>query len=366
MLGLKGLPATSGGIERHVQEIGQRLVAKGHRVIVFCRPHYTQRTDNYLGMELVRLPSLPSKHLDAITHTTLASIMVNYHIDIVHYHAIGPSLVSFLARMKNKRVVTTVHSLDWQREKWNWLARLPLRLGEWTATHFAHSTIAVSRGLKKYLEDRYLKPVTYIPNGFSEPDPRKPSLIRELGLNGNDYALFVGRLTPEKGIHHLLAAHKAWTDAPVLVIAGGEQFGDTYTKRLRQEAGRNVIFTGEISGPLLAELYTNARLFVLPSDLEGYPIVLLEAMSYGLPIITSDIDPNREAMGNAGELFPPADTEALNRRLISLWSDETRRNELSLFAIQRAAQEYSWNITTGKLEEVYYQTMDCVFSNTID
>jgi glycosyltransferase involved in cell wall biosynthesis len=354
MVGLKGLPALSGGIERHVEEVGKRLVAHGHRVTVFCRPSYTHRSGDYLGMELVSVPSIATKHFDAITHTTLSALAAaGSSCDIVHYHAIGPSLVDFISRLAGQKTVVTVHSLDWQREKWGKLARIPLRFGEWTATKIPHATVAVSRWLADYLEKHYHRPIAYIPNGFAEPDPHPPDLIRRWGLAGGDYVLYVGRLTPEKGVHHLLEAHKRWQGAPPLVIAGSEQFGSGYTQQLQGMAARNVIFTGEISGQLLAELYTNTRIFVLPSDLEGHPIVLLEAMSYGLPIIASDIVPNREALDDASRFFRQGDVADLTGKLQALWDDEAERECLSRLARERATQEYNWDITVGQLEEVY-------------
>jgi glycosyltransferase involved in cell wall biosynthesis len=358
MVGLKGLPALSGGIERHVEEVGRRLVAHGHRVTVFCRPSYTHRSGRYLGMELVTIPSIATKHFDAITHTALAALAAaGSSCDIVHYHAIGPSLVDFISRLAGQKTVVTVHSLDWQREKWGKLARIPLRFGEWTATKVPDATIAVSRWLVDYLEKHYQHPIAYIPNGFAEPDPRPPDLIRRLGLTGGDYILYVGRLTPEKGVHHLLEAHKRWEGAPPLVIAGGEQFGSSYTQQLHSIVGERVIFTGEITGHLLAELYTNARIFVLPSDLEGHPIVLLEAMSYGLPIIASDIVPNQEALGAVSWFFRQGDVAELQGKLQALWNDDAERERLSSLARERAAQEYNWDITVGQMEEVYLSIM---------
>jgi glycosyltransferase involved in cell wall biosynthesis len=246
MIGQKGVPATHGGVERHVEELGARLVGLGHEVTVFTRSNYTDSgLREHRGMRLVSVPTIGTKHLDAIVHSILCTFACwSGGYDVVHYHAIGPCLASPLARLRGRRVVATIHGQDWRRGKWGPLASGVLRLGEWMALHVPNVTICVSATLAKEYRDRTGRDVRYVPNGVSIDPGDDTSVLEELGVTPGDYLLFAGRLVPEKGLHHLLAAHAALLDAPALVVAGDTSHSGAYVEAIRQAAGAGVVFAG--------------------------------------------------------------------------------------------------------------------------
>ena len=210
MIGQKGYPPVHGGIEKHVAELAERLGQDGFDITIYSRPHYSrhQGETGLKGVTVRRLPSIPTKHLDAISHSLLATCdSLPRSFDIVHYHALGPGLLAGLPRWLSRKVsVVTVHGLDWQREKWGLFARSVLRLGEYACVHLPHRTVVVSQALQAYFRERHGCETDYIPNGITAPDYREPEMIRERGISGR-YLLFVGRLVPEKGCHLLLEAY---------------------------------------------------------------------------------------------------------------------------------------------------------------
>ena len=359
MIGQKGWPPVHGGIERHVAELAVRLAARGVLVDLYSRPHYSDaRGEVAPGLRVRRLPSIPTKHLDAITHSALATLdVLPRRVDIVHYHALGPGLLAGAARwLGGKGTVVTVHGLDWQREKWGPVARAVLRGGERACVRQPHRTIVVSRALQDYFRERRGCETVLIPNGISPPVYRAPRLLRERGVPQR-YVLFVGRLVPEKGCHLLTAAWARLPEATrrevALVIAGDTGFTDAYVRRLRAEAPPETIFLGFVHGEILDELYTNAELVALPSTLEGLSIALLEGMSYGRCCVVSDIPPNREAAGGCARLFPSGDAEALARELAALLDDPAARARLGAAAQLHAIEHYSWDRAAEQTEALY-------------
>jgi len=360
MLGTKGIPATWGGVERHVEEIATRLVAMGHDVTVYCRPYYTTTKDEYYkGVHLKKIPTVPSKDLDAVVHTffsTLHLMLEDY--DVVHYHAIGPATLSLLPRLGGKKVVVTVHGLDWQREKWeSKKAQLFLKFGEYAAVKFPDATITVSRYLKDYLEKKYGKTVNYIPSAVTDPVLRKPNLIRQYGLEGNDYILFVARLVPEKGCHFLIDAYKRLNTKYKLVIAGGSSHSDEYVEELHRQGEGIAVFTGYIYGELLQELYTNAYCYVHPSTIEGLPVTLLEAMAYGNCIISSDVPANLEVVRDAGIIFKSRDVDDLQEALQTAIDSPILVRELKNRARALGVAEYNYDRITEKTERLYRRVL---------
>lgn len=355
MIGQKGVPATHGGVERHVEELGARLVGLGHDVTVFTRPNYTDpQLREYRGMRLVSLPTLNSKHLDAIIHSILASFATWVgKYDVVHYHAIGPCLASPIARLRGRRVVATIHGQDWRRGKWGRVASAVLHLSEWMALHVPHATISVSETLAKRYREESGCPVIYIPNGISIDLGDDTAVLREFGLSDGCYILFAGRLVPEKGAHYLIEAHgRAGIDVP-LVIAGDSSNSGTYVAQLHAAAAAGVVFTGYQYGARLAALFRHAALFVLPSDLEGLPIVLLEALSYGVPVLASDIAPNVEVLGGHGRYFAAGDVAGLSVALLKcLGNGDEMRTEAHTIA-ERALRDYDWDRVADETARVY-------------
>ncbi len=358
MLGQKGIPATYGGIERHVEELCMRLVDRGHDVTVYCRPYYTKIKGDYRGIRIVTIPSVRTKHLDTATHCALAipHILANNY-DIVHFHALGPSLFANLPQLRGMRTVVTVHGLDWQREKWGSFATWVLRRCEHTSIFYPDRTIVVSKALRDYFEDQYGKIVTYIPNGTVLPHMRQAEQIKAMGIEPGKYILFVGRLVPEKGCHYLLDAYRQLDTDMELVIAGGTSFSSEYVDKLHAMGGDRVRFLGYIYGDVLDELYSNANVFVLPSDLEGLPIALLEAMSFGNCCLTSNIPENLEVIGDCGETFRKGDVKDLAGKLAVLLENPERCKAMGTRAHRHVLETYDWDGVTLHTEAIYYSML---------
>ena len=233
MIGQKGVPATYGGIERHVEELGSRLAALGHDVTVFTRPSYTDRTlVDCRGMRLKSLPTIATKHLDAIVHSLLSSFACwSGDYDVVHYHALGPCLASPIARLRGRKVVATIHGQDWRRGKWGPFASTVLRLAEWMALRVPHTTISVSESLARSYRKETGREVTYVPNGIKIDRGDDVSVLDEFGLQDGAYVFFAGRLVPEKGAHYLLEAHRRVQTGLPLAIAGDSSNSDQICDR---------------------------------------------------------------------------------------------------------------------------------------
>ena len=364
-IGQRGVPATIGGIEHHVEEIGARLVARGHDVTVYTRANYvSNHVTEYRGMRVRYIPTAPTKHLEALVHsgrsTAVAMMPGPNHADILHYHAIGPSVFTPLPRALTSRgVVLTVHGLDYDRDKWGVGARTALRSAGWISAHVPHATITVSKNLADFYLRRYGRVAHYIPNGVAAPVDRPPRLIDErFGLRGRDYALFLGRLVPEKAPDLLLRAFHTVDTSSRLVIAGGSSFTDRYVQQLEALAARDprVLMVGTVQGELLQELYSNAALFVLPSRLEGLPLTLLEAASYRLPLVASDIPPPREIIGDdgpGGRMFPSGDENALAAALTETLEDLDAAFAGARLLGDRVTGDYDWDRATDATEAVY-------------
>lgn len=360
MIGQKGYPPIHGGIEKHVAELAARLGPLGFTVDIYSRPHYSSARGpaDLDGVRVVRLPSIPTKHLDAISHTVLATGHVLLQdVDIVHYHALGPGLLAGLPRLLGRaRTVVTVHGLDWQRDKWGPLARRVLQVGETASAALPNRTIVVSRALRDHFLQAHRRAATYIPNGITEPVLRAPDLIREHGVTG-PFVLFVGRLVPEKGCHLLL---EAWGRLPAetrravqLVIAGDAGFTSGYVETLKKAAPAGVKFVGFVHGPVLEELFSSAEIMVLPSTLEGLSITLLEGMSYGRCCLVSDIPPNLEAAGGHAASFASGDVRQLRDSLEALLADPDRRALLGAAARTHVLASYSWDRVAEMTAAVY-------------
>ena len=368
-IGQRGVPATIGGIEHHVEEIGSRLVDRGHDVTVYTRGNYTpSRAPEYRGMRVRYIPTAPTKHLEALVHSGLSTVVAMGpgadRADILHYHAIGPSVFTPLPRALTRcGVVLTIHGLDYDRDKWGMGARAALKSAGWISAHVPHATITVSKNLADFYLERYGRVAHYIPNGVAPAVRRAPDLIRErFGLQGGDYALFLGRLVPEKAPDLLLRAFSDVDTTARLVIAGGSSFTDTYVHELEVLAARDprVLLVGSVHGELLQELYTNAALFVLPSRLEGLALTLLEAASYQLPLVASDIAPNREVVGEdsaGGRLFASGDAKGLSAALAMTLTDQTGARQGARLLGDRIVSEYDWDAATDSTESVYEQVL---------
>ena len=354
MLGSKGIPAEHGGIERHVEEVALRLARRGHRVDVFTRAHHSVREPFLDGVRLRRRPSIPTKHLDAATHTALCALEValSARYDILHIHGIGPGL--FAGWTPGVRSVFTYHAQDWRQRKWGALARWFLRRGEANAMRRADAVITVSRLLQKYVQDTHGRACTYIPNGaravVAAPDVR---LLQRWELTPRHYFLFVGRLIADRGIGTLVDAFARLPTSMRLVIAGEAQLPHAAFQALRAQAGNGVLFVGQQDNDSLDALYAHAYLCVHPSEVEGMPIAVLDAMAHAQAVVVSDIPENVEAIGDAGVTFPVGDASALAATLTALLDAPDRVRMLGERAQERARTFYDWDDVARQTERVY-------------
>lgn len=362
MIGQKGIATGAGGVEKHVEEIAKRLVEQGNEVTVYYRNTFiSEKMDSYKGIKLKQVKTVESKSLDAIVYTLRATLdAITGKYDIYHYHALGPASLSFIPKLLGKKVVVTIHGLDWQRAKWGKLAKFYLKFGEFIAGTLADQVISVSDGLKTYFIKKYKKRkdknTVFIPNGVCIEDNLKPELIKEYGINGQDYILFLARLVPEKGVHYLINAYKQLNTNFKLVIAGGSSFTDNYFDELQNisKDNENIIYTGNVSGNLLRELYSNCLFYVLPSDIEGMPLSLLEALSYGKYCLTSDIPENTAVIKEdfLGKKFIKSNVDDLRNKL-SLILDEKLYEGNEDKRRDYIFNNYDWNDITDKTMNVY-------------
>lgn len=363
MIGARGVPATFGGIERHVEELGAELAARGHEVHVFCRTNYS-RTDleRYRGMRLRYLPTVGTKHLDAIAHSAITTLVaMRESFDILHYHAIGPGMLAVLPRYLSQQagVVLTVHGRDDERAKWGRGAKAVLRTGSWLSARVPDVTVVVGRHLEQYYREAHGRAAVYVPNGVHAAVPRPAGgMLARLGLVSQRYVLFVGRLVPEKAPHVLVRAFERLPGDHRLVLAGDSSFTDGYTASIRELAARDprVVLAGYVYGDALEELYSNAAAFVLPSLLEGLPLTLLEAAAFGLPVVASGIPPHLEVLGTQGpgcHVVAPGDEGQLLSALCQVLADPQSERAGAARLRDHVLRAYRWDAAAQQTERVY-------------
>jgi glycosyltransferase involved in cell wall biosynthesis len=324
-IGQKGIPTKTGGVERQIEDLAVSLAQAGHEVFVYARSSYnTEKLREYHGVKVITIPSINSKNLDAITATAGACFHSLFHkYDIIHFQSIGPASLIWLAKLFNPRtpLVFTFHCQDYYHQKWGGLARWFLKFGETIGNRLADKVIVTSHSLWCYTADKYHNDPVYIPSAamIKEPLPAQKITAR-WGLTKDGYIAYIGRLVRHKGVHYLIAAYSKIKTDKKLVIVGDGAFTDDYVKELHQLAAGNpnIIFTGNQEGSVLQELFSNAAIFVQPSESEGLSFSLLEGMSYARPCLVSDIEPNLEAIGDTGVSFKNGSAEDLQAKLIGL------------------------------------------------
>lgn len=362
VLGTRGIPEVMGGVETHCQELYPRLVARGHQITLFGRIPYlkTNSPYEYRGINVIPLWAPKKKSLEAVLQTYLGVWHVFRHrreFDLLHIHAIGPALLIPLARLYNIPVVMTHHGPDYDRQKWGRLAKAVLRKGESWGCYCANEVITVSQHIALLVESMFKRKATYIPNGVNLPVLVPPGrIIEQYELLPNKYLLAAGRFVPEKGFHDLLDAFARYDTDWRLVIAGDADHEDAYSRSLKLQAAKDprVVLTGFIRGNDLAEVFSNAGLFVLPSYHEGLPIALLEAISYDLPILVSDIPANTELADATEESFPVGNVPVLAKML----EQKMTTNRREALARSRLDLEFNWDTVAQKTEEVYYKALN--------
>jgi glycosyltransferase involved in cell wall biosynthesis len=364
-IGGRGVVSKYSGIETYYEEVGRRLAGMGHQVTAYCRTYFTPPETEHNGMKVVRLPTIRSKHLETLVHTFLSTLHVLVQpCDMVHYHALGPALFSFIPRLAGKKTVVTVQGLDWQRKKWGRIASAVLRLGERGAVSLPTRTMVVSQALQKHYREGYGVETSYVPNGGVLRERRLPEKIFDWGLEPGRYILFLGRFSPEKGCHLLVEAYEKLDTDIKLVMAGGSSYCDDYSRRLQAHAGERIKMLDWVSGEALDELLTNAMVFVLPSDLEGLSLALLDAMGAGLCVLSSDVAENREAVDDAGFTFRRGDAADLADRLRFLMANPAVRKAAGRAAKRRIREHYQWPQIATEIERVYFEMMGWELAET--
>lgn len=361
MIGLRGIPATYGGVERAVEELSANLVGRGHEVTVYARNAYSDPGVGWhRGVKVVRLPQINTKHAEAVSHTALAvaHAVASRRYDLIHLHATGPGSFAPLLRLAGMPVVVTVQGLDWRREKWGRAARLALRMAARLVGRAPDRTIVVSRELKRHFRDAHSAETVYIPNGV-QADPEQPDdAAPGSGLTPDGFVLFLGRLVPEKHVHTLIEAYrKVQGDLP-LVIAGPDSHSPEYLERLEtlSAADDRVQLVGPQYGASKRWLMNNALTFVQPSSVEGLPIALLEALSAARYPIVSDIRENLEPVtvddDHLGLNVPVGDVPALTSAIETAVL-ATDRREVGLRLAAHVRSEYDWAGIAASTESVY-------------
>ena len=364
MLGHKRIPSREGGVEIVVGELATRMAAMGHDVTCFNRGgHHVSGVDfdekamtEYKGVKLKRVFTVDAKGLAAVTSSFFAAVKAAFgKFDVVHFHAEGPCAMLWIPKLFGKRCVATVHGLDHQRAKWGKFASFYIFAGEKCAVKFADEIIVLSENTQKYFEDTYSRKTVFIPNGVSK-NALKPAeeITERIGLEKDGYILYLGRLVPEKGIHYLIEAFKEIDTDKKLVIAGGASDSTEYADDLKKSACDNIIFTDFVKGGLLEELYSNAYIYVLPSDLEGMPLSLLEAMSYGNCCVTSDIHECKSVIGECGVTFKKGDVGDLKEKLQRLLNDSEAVEKYKSVSSDYVCNRFNWDEVTRRTLELYY------------
>ena len=371
LIGQKGIPAHFGGVERHVHDLAVRLVQSGASVIAYGRAWYTGDTpERYEGVRLVYTRGIRTKHLDTFTHTFTAVIhALREGVDVIHFHGVGPALWSWIPRLfaKEVTVVTTFHSIDRKHEKWGFFARLALRCGEYAACHFAHRTIAVSKTIAQYTRDVYDTESSYIPNAIEFYEPEEcTDVLDAFGIESCRYVLAVSRFIPHKGIHYLIEAWQGLRDRGALpedlrlVIVGDGYHTDAYAESLQNVVRHDdhIVFTGFQSGRSLRTLFSHAKLMVHPSDKEGLPITVLEAMGYALPVLLSDIPEHIEIGVSPQMRFRHGDVQDLKDVLLRVLKKSDRSMKIMGTKNRRVVEEnYSWKVVTRNILQLYRQAL---------
>lgn len=369
MIGHKRIPSREGGVEVVVEELALRLSARGNRVDAYNRfGHHVsgKKYDQeygwrgrkfYKGIRVYIVPTFRRSSLNAIVYSFFATIMALFHhYDVIHYHAEGPCAMLWLPHFLKRRIVVTIHGLDWQRAKWGNFASYVIKFGERMAAKYADDIIVLSENVRQYFADTYHREVTYIPNGISRPEPQGAALIREkYGLERDGYFLFLGRIVPEKGLHYLIEAFAGLETDKRLVIAGGSSQAMNYMEQIHRMAAKDdrILMTDFVQGQMLEELYANAYAFVLPSDVEGMAMTLLEAMSYGDCCLVSDIRENTEVVEDKALIFKKGDVKDLRSRLAWMLANPGEVCRMGEESADFICGKYDWDDVTERTLAVY-------------
>ena len=370
MLGHKRIPSREGGVEIVVEELSTRMVTKGHTVTCYNRRgHHVsgkefdrQTLSEYKGVRLKDVITIDRKGLAAMTSSFFAAIKASVgKYDIVHFHAEGPCAMIWIPKLFGKRCVCTIHGLDHKREKWTGFAKKYILFGEKMAVKFADEMIVLSQGVQEYFRQTYGRKTVFIPNGVIMPESKSADLITsQFDLHKNDYILFLGRIVPEKGLRYLVEAFKQVDTDKKLVIAGGSSDTEDFWNELKEMAqdDKRIVFTGFVQGQMLEELYSNAYVYTLPSDLEGMPLSLLEAMSYGNCCLVSDIAECAEVVEDKAVTFAKGNVADLTEKMQWLCDDSEAVLKYKNEAADFICKKYNWDRIVDRTLELYHEGFD--------
>lgn len=365
MFGHKRVPSREGGIEIVVEELAKRMVKDGHQVTCYNRAgHHVSGAEydaeiksEYEGIRLKTVPTIERKGLAAVSSSFFAALCCAFgRYDVIHIHAEGPALFCWIPKLFGKKVIVTVHGLDHARSKWGGLASKCILMGEKNAVKYADEIIVLSKGVQDYFKQTYGRKTRFIPNGVNRPETRLAKLITEkFGLEKGSYILFLGRLVPEKGLRYLIEAYKQVETDKKLVIAGGSSDTDAFTQELKglAKGDEHIIFTGFIQGQMLDELYSNAYAYCLPSDLEGMPLSLLEAMSYGNCCLTSGIAECAEVVEDKALIFKKSDVKDLREKLQFACGHPEEVKKFKSEAADFICRKYNWDDVVKQTLRLY-------------
>lgn len=366
MFGHKRIPSREGGIEVVVEELASRMVKKGCRICCYNRKgHHVSgkqfddsKEKEYKGIQMKQVFTIEKKGLAAVTASFSAAILTAFgSYDVVHVHAEGPAVFCWIPKLFGKKVIVTVHGLDHKREKWKGgIGAKFIMLGERCAVKYADEIIVLSEGVQRYFEEKYARKTIVIPNGVNQSEKKQADFINlEYGLEKDSYILFLGRLVPEKGLRYLIQAFKEIKTEKKLVIAGGNSDTSEFENEIKKMASDDsrILFTGFVQGQMLEELYSNAYTYILPSDLEGMPLSLLEAMSYGNCCLTSDIEECVDVIEDHGFHFKKSDINDLKEKLQMLCDDEELVEKFQKEAASYICEKYNWDMVTDATLSLY-------------
>ncbi len=365
MLGQKRIPSREGGVEVVVEELATRMVKNGNNVTCYNRGGHhvsgkeydARKIKEYKGIRIKTVPTINCRGLAAMSSSVFAAIKAAFgKYDVVHFHAEGPCAMLWLPKLFGKRCIATIHGLDHMRAKWGKLASTYIMLGEKCAAKHADEIIVLSKGVKDYFKETYNRDTVYIPNGVNRPEIKGTNEIKERwGLEKDSYILYLGRLVPEKGIKYLVEAFKDVRTDKKLVIAGGSSDTDEFSNELKEMAGddERIIFTGFVQGEPLDELYGNTYIYTLPSDLEGMPLSLLEAMSYGNCCLVSDIEECASVVEDKAIVFEKSNVDDLRKKLQEACDNEKLVEGYKKNAADFICEKYSWDDVVEKTMELY-------------
>lgn len=361
MLGHKRIPGREGGIEVVVEELSKRMVLKGHSVTAYNRKKKGVKLPHALdGVKLIEIPTIEKKSTDAVVYSFIASIRASFgKYDVLHYHAIGPSFFLIIPHLFKKKVVVTVHGLNYKTPKWKGFGAWFIRQGEKIVAKYADEVIVLSSEQKKYFKEKYNRETIYIPNGTEIYEKEQAELITEkYGIKKDDYILFLSRVVPGKGLEYLLDAYKNIKTDKKLVIAGGTEYVNEFYSMIKDKVAQDdrVEMIGYVDGKTLRELYSNARLFVFPSEAEGMPMCLLEALSYECPCLVSDIPENMEVGKSYVVSFESKNTDDLEKKLRQCLDEDFVFNKGSR---QYVIDNFCWDTIVERTLRCYREINRC-------